>query len=165
VISDGKKRPTTRSVLSSKGYNLSGLIETSATTLAPHATGSTLTTSSGYPNGAALYASVGKEAWMRGGIAKPFHNAKTRSSFKIRSVDRAGPADETIAAGSTSSPIGFRDGTLVRVVDTTAIYMISDGKRRAFPSSTTFARMGFKADNIVAVTPVELALHPEGSSL
>ncbi|MEX2392924.1 MAG: peptidoglycan recognition protein [Actinomycetota bacterium] len=165
VISDGKKRPTTRSVLSAKGYNLDSIIDSGPTTLAPHATGATLAASGGYPNGAALYSSFESEAWMKSGIARPFFNSKVRGSYKIRSIDRAGPADEVITAGSTSPVIGLRDGTLVRVTDTTTIYMISDGKRRAFPSSTTFSRMGFKAENILSVTPAELALHEEGASL
>jgi hypothetical protein len=165
VISDGKKRPTTRSVLGAKGYDLDAIVATGATTLAPHATGTTLTSTSPYPNGAVLYASFGNEGWVRSGLAKPFFNKKVRTSYQIRDIDRAGPADEMVTAGSTSSPVGFRDGTLIRVVDTTTIYMVSDGKRRPFPSSTVFARMGFKSANILAVTPAELALHDEGASL
>jgi hypothetical protein len=34
-----------------------------------------------------------------------------------------------------------------------------------FSSGATFARMGFRSENIVTVTPGELALHPEGPSL
>lgn len=165
LISEGRKRPTTKSALAAKGFDTSGIIATTAEALSPHPTGSNFTSGSAIPNGAAVRASSGTEGWMMSGIARHFFNTKVRQSYMIRDVDFAQPADELLAAGAFSDPLGFRDGTLVRVADETTIYMISDGKRRPFRSSTVFKRMGFSSGNIRSVTPAELALHPEGKRL
>jgi hypothetical protein len=87
-----------------------------------------------------------------------------RQSYRIRGADMA-LADGVVAGGSTSPRLGFRDGTLIRQSGTSGIYIVSDGKRRPFTSSTTFSRMGYKSENIRTVSAAELALHPLGSSL
>ena len=91
---------------------------------------------------------MGAEAWMLGGFARQFLTRSARDSWVIRDVDMAGPADSDIAAGVTAPRVGFRDGTLIRAANGTAIYMISDGKRRQFRNSTIFARMGYQSANI-----------------
>ena len=165
VISQGAKRPTTRAALTSLGYNLSAIIETSVTSLAPHPDGATLRAADGYPVGAALKASTSREAWLISGTARPFFSRNVRDSYVIRDIDLAGPADSRMADGSASDPLGFRDGTLVRVADGSTIYIISDGARRPFRSSKILTRMGFKTSNIRTATAAELALHPEGKPL
>jgi hypothetical protein len=162
AISDGKRRPTSTSALTTRGYNTDAIIDTTTEALGPHALGSTLGSAGGYPNGAALFSSTGSEAWFLGGVARPFMNGKVRGSHVIRDVDLAGPADAEVADGATSTRVGFRDGTLIRLSGAERIYIVSAGKRRPFQSSSTFSRMGFDSENIVTVTLDELALHPEG---
>jgi hypothetical protein len=165
LISEAKKRPTTKSALASKGFDTSGIIATTAVALEPHATGSSFTSGSAIPNGIAVRASTGTEGWMIGGIARHFFNKKVRSTYLIRDAEFAEPADELLAAGAIEDPIGFRDGSLLRLADSTTIYMVSDHKRRAFSSAGVFRKMGFLEENILTVTPAELALHPEGKTL
>jgi hypothetical protein len=166
LISDGRRLPTTKAVLTSKGFDTRGIIATTAAALAPHATGPSYTKSTAtYPNGSALRSSTQSEAWMVGGVARPFMSRNVRASYLIRELDIAEPADQAVAAGATSPSVGFRDGSLIRVTNGTTIYMVSDGKRRAFSSSGEFGRMGFKSANIRSVTPAELALHDPGAPL
>ena len=165
VISKGARRPTTKAVLSSLGYNLASVVQGTTASLAPHPDGTPLRAADGYPAGAALKASTSREAWLISETARPFFSKNVRDSYTIRDIDLAGPADSHMAGGATSDPLGFRDGTLVRVAETTTIYFISDGLRRSFRSSKVFARMGFRASNIRTATPAELALHAEGKPL
>jgi hypothetical protein len=161
VISAGARRPVSQSTLTALKYNLGSIIDTTAGAIAPHPVGETLKASQGYPVGATLKGSTGQEAWVTPTGTRPFFSRNVRNSYLVRDVELAGPADAQVA-GAMSDPIGFRDGTLVRVADAATIYFISDGKRRPFSSSKVFARMGFKTSNIRTVTPTELALHAEG---
>jgi hypothetical protein len=164
IISEAKKRPTSRSTLAARGFNTNGIVATTAEAVALHATGSTFGRSSPYPNGAALRSSTGGEAWMLGGVARPFITSNVRRSHLIRTAEMA-IADGAVAGGATSARLGFREGTLIRQSGTSGIYIVSDGKRRGFTSSTTFNRMGYKWENVRMVSAAELALHPMGSSL
>jgi hypothetical protein len=165
VISDGLRRQTTQSSLAALGYDPGATIETTPGAIAPNREGQPFSSSQGYPDGAALKSSTGQEAWVRTGIARRFFSTNVRTSWQLRDVDLAGPADSKVSEGLSQDPLGFRDGTLVRVADATTIYIISDGMRRAFSSAAAFARMGYKEENVRAVTPGELALHAEGKPI
>jgi hypothetical protein len=164
VISAGARRPVSSSTLTALKYDLGSVISTTAVAVAPHPLGATLSASQGYPVGATLKGSTGQEAWVTPAGTRPFFSRNVRDSYVIRDVELAGPADAQVA-GAMSDPIGFRDGTLLRVADGQTIYFISDGKRRPFSSSKVFARMGFKTSNIRTATPTELTLHAEGKPL
>ncbi len=164
LISDGRRLPTSTAALEAHGFNPAGIVSVPLSALAPHAVGPTYTrTTNTYPNGSALRSSGGAESWMNGGLAKRFGSTKVRKSYAIRDVEMA--ATGLGGGGMSSGQFGFRDGTLIRVANGTTIYIVSDGKRRPFRSTTTFKRMGFKAENILSVTPAELALHQEGTPL
>jgi N-acetylmuramoyl-L-alanine amidase-like protein len=165
VISDGLRRPTTRSALAALNYDLSAIIETTEQAIAPHREGDPLTASQGYPDGATLKGTTGAEAWLLAGTARQFFSRNVRDSYLVRDIDLAGPADAQMASATTAEPLGFRDGTLVRVADGTRIYIISDGRRRPFSSMKMFTRMGFDPENIREATAAELALHAEGKPL
>jgi hypothetical protein len=163
LISDGRKLPTSVAALTEHGFDPDGIWSVPLSALAPHADGPTYTRSATtYPNGAALRASTGREAWMLSGAARGFTSPKVRKSWAIRDVEMA---DSGMTGGMLTGEIAFRDGTLIRLSDATTIYIVSDGKRRPFRSNAIFKAMGFKADNIVTVTPNELALHDEGAPL
>ncbi len=164
VISAGTRRPVSSSTLTALKYDLDAVISTTASAVAPHPVGETLKASQGYPVGATIRGSTGQEAWVTPTGTRPFFSRTVRDSYLVRDVELAGPADAQVA-GAMADPIGFRDGTLVRVADGSTVYFISDGKKRPFSSSKVFARMGFKDSNVRTATPTELALHPDGKPL
>src|SRR6185295_15071404 len=107
--------------------------------------------------GATIESSTGQQGWVQSGSTRRFFTTNARKSWYIRDIDLAGPADAAMEAGAMNDPLGYRDGTLVRLANGTTIYMISHGMRRPFVSSAEFKRMGFKTDNIKTVTAAELA--------
>ena len=165
IISDGVRRPVSEAVLSALGYNSSAVIATTMGALSPHPEGTPVTFTSGYPNGTALSSTDKREAIVQGGLARPFVSSNVRLSYAIRDVDLVGPADTEVAQAQGSPPVGFRDGSIVRLIGQSTTYVIADGLRRRVQSSQQFDAMGYNRANIRLVSATELALNPEGPPL
>lgn len=48
-------------------------------------------------------------------------------------------------------PLNFKDGTLLRVADSSNVYVIENGKKRLIADVDTFAALGYKRTNVIAV--------------
>ena len=164
-ISDQKKRPTTAAALTSLGIDPDSAINASSSAVSVHPTGSNLGPDDNIPNGAALLSDDGSmEAWMIGGIAHPFMSSNIRNTYVIRDIDRVSGYDNEITLGALSSQVPVRDGTLVRVIGGSTIFLIADGQRHRV-SSRSMSVMDFKSSNVMPVTQAELFMHPEGYQL
>ncbi|MEX0874667.1 MAG: N-acetylmuramoyl-L-alanine amidase [Actinomycetota bacterium] len=164
LISERKRRPISTSTMSAMGYNTGAIIDTNEKSAALHKTGPTVTAAGGYPNGSTLRSSLGFEAWKISGVARRFATVNVRTSWLIRDVERAGPADSEVNAGGSAPQLGFRDGSLIRASGDPQIYVIADGKRLPI-SAKSFSKMGYKPGNIRAVSTFELGLHQQGPAL
>ena len=49
-------------------------------------------------------------------------------------------------------PINFKDGTLLRITDSNNVYVIENGKKRLIADVDTFAALGYKRTNVIAVS-------------
>src|SRR3989344_367704 len=49
-------------------------------------------------------------------------------------------------------PVNFKDGTLLRVADSNNVYVIENGKKRLIADVDTFAALGYKRTNVIAVS-------------
>lgn len=49
-------------------------------------------------------------------------------------------------------PINFKDGTLLRITDSSNVYVIENGKKRLIADVDTFAALGYKRTNVIAVS-------------
>jgi hypothetical protein len=165
IISDGQRRPVDAATLSAMGYKTASIIDTDSNGLAPTPQGTPVTVAGGYPNGTALVDSSGKEAMVLGGLARPFITTNVRTSYAIRDVDLAGPADSQLMQAQSGVPVGFRDGTIVQASGDPKVYVIADGSRRWITSGHLFTALGYAWSNIRAVTATELALNPLGQPL
>jgi hypothetical protein len=163
IISDGQRRPIDPATFAALGYDSNSIIDTTSDTLAMNPTGTPVTADGGYPDGTALRSSDTREAVVLAGMGRPYLTTNVRTSYAIRDFDLAGPADSQVTNAQTNPPVGFRDGTLIRMIGDGAVYVIADGIRRHITSRHLFDVMGYKNSNIRAVTPAELALHPEGA--
>lgn len=54
-------------------------------------------------------------------------------------------------------PTTFKDGTLIHVADSNNTYVIENGKKRLIADVDTFAALGYKRENIIAVNQVTLS--------
>ncbi|MFC1632731.1 N-acetylmuramoyl-L-alanine amidase [Patescibacteria group bacterium] len=62
-------------------------------------------------------------------------------------------------------PMGFANGTLIRVDGTPAVYLIENGYKRPFASSAAFTGMGFSWSDILIITAGELQYNPTGPAI
>ena len=51
-------------------------------------------------------------------------------------------------------PLNFKDGTLLRVADSSNVYVIENGKKRLIADVDTFAALGYKRTNVIAVSSI-----------
>jgi len=165
IISDGGRRPVSQATLVALGYNLKSVIDTPSSSLASTPQTAEVTTAGGYPNGTGLQASDGHEAMLVSGQSRPFVTSNVRKSWGIRDVDLAGPANAQVSRAQDMPPIGFQDGTLVRMDGDAAVYVISNGLRRHITSGHRFDVMGYRWANVRIVTASELAPVPEGAPI
>jgi hypothetical protein len=61
--------------------------------------------------------------------------------------------------------LGFRDGSLIKDISTSKIYLISDNRRRHIKTPDLFEKLGFDTKNIVLVAEQEAGLHDEGEPI
>lgn len=62
-------------------------------------------------------------------------------------------------------PLNFSDGTLVKVEDSNAIYVIENGKKRRIADADTFNALGYKKENIITIKLATSFNIPEGDAL
>ncbi|HLD61218.1 MAG TPA: serine hydrolase, partial [Patescibacteria group bacterium] len=68
-------------------------------------------------------------------------------NIKIEKRKRADLSQYTI----NEFPLQFKDGTLLKTIDSTNIYVIDQGKKRLIADEDTFLALGYKRTNIVTV--------------
>ena len=49
-------------------------------------------------------------------------------------------------------PLNFKDGTLLRVANSNNVYVVEDGKKRLIADTETFAALGYKRANVIAIS-------------
>lgn len=54
-------------------------------------------------------------------------------------------------------PLNFKDGTLLRVSDSSNVYVIENGKKRLIADADTFAALGYKRTNVIPVSSITVA--------
>lgn len=64
-----------------------------------------------------------------------------------------------------SGKIGFRDGTLIRNIADSKVYLISHNKKRHIQSPEVFERFRFSWDKVLLVSDEEAKLHNDGEVL
>ncbi|AXH67420.1 hypothetical protein SEA_WOFFORD_67 [Streptomyces phage Wofford] len=74
-------------------------------------------------------------------------------------------SESALARCKIGGKLGFRQGTLVKDISSDRMYLISENLRRQITSPDFFDIMLFPRDNMIEVSPEELALHKEGEKI
>jgi hypothetical protein len=82
--------------------------------------------------------------------------------FEFKDATEATSENRSLPLGAFLLP---GDGALVKTESNPTVYLISEGKKHGFTSSTVFTDLGFKFSNVLTVTSPELSLLPEGETL
>lgn len=94
-------------------------------------------------------------------------NGKKRAFASLELFEKLGfKQDEVVEIPETEvypdgEPINWRlDGALIKYPEQPGVYLIEDGKKRAFASGEIFEKLGFKWDQVVEVSNEEI--YPDG---
>jgi SpoIID/LytB domain protein len=101
----------------------------------------------------------GQRLPVNGGISGPVAASYTFAAGEALAMNAA------TASLPVGSPIGFRDGSLVKNPSSGTVYLISNGLRRAFTSRTVFEALGFQWSNVKTVADQYLQLNPAGATI
>lgn len=73
--------------------------------------------------------------------------------------------EKEISQYKKSTPTTFNDGELLSSKNSSAVYLIKDGKKEPFASAKVFKKLGYKWDNIIYTTDQILNLYPTGKKI
>jgi hypothetical protein len=65
----------------------------------------------------------------------------------------------------TFGRLGFREGTVIRDITTSAIYLISENKKRLITTPDALENLGVSVDDIMFVSPEEAGIHEGGEDI
>jgi len=160
MLSNTEKRPISYKMFRAIGFNPEEIIEVEENDIAFYQTGERI--SSPYPNGALLQDEDSKGVYyVKGNIKQPIVDiAILDNNFPYNSIIKISSAE--LSNFETKSPIKFRDGTLLKIPDSPAVYVIGHEKYCPIFSAETFEAMGYQWDAIINVKEDILNLHSPG---
>lgn len=144
IGSNGTKRGfSSAAIFIALGYKFENL---PAINLGDYPSGSPITSSSApHPDGALVF--EGQTVWwIKGSQRQGFESAAVFNTYGF-SFNKIVPANSNDLALSVGSLVKFRDGTLVN--DGENYYLISDGRKQLFVSTTTLLSQGYHLHNVI----------------
>ncbi|MBU0636694.1 MAG: hypothetical protein ABH818_00500 [Patescibacteria group bacterium] len=166
LLVDNKKRGFTSSkVFRKMGFNPTEVLNASWDDINAYADGLPLTATSTYPTGALLQdTKTGGVYWVIEGTKAPLiDKIFLTTKFNKKKIIKA--TTKELANYKKIAPILFDDGELLKSNISSAIYVISNNKKRLITSNEIFKQIGYKLENIITVTPKILYLYPEGKPI
>jgi hypothetical protein len=163
LVGDHKRPIQSMDVFRAIGFNPEEIDDIDAADLEGYADGAMITLKSAYPTGALLKDSkTGGIFFVENGEKAPIVDLSIiKADFADKKISKASPA--TLAKYKTVDPLKFKDGDLITGsgVDR-AVYVISNGQKRAIVSGTIFEQLGYSWKRITWTTQAVLDMHPLG---
>lgn len=164
---DGDKRRGIASAeaFSKIGFNPQEVLDASWEDVNAYKEGESITASSSYPTGALLQnKKTGGVYWVADDHKAPLLDAvllKTKfKNLKVHPIDQA-----QLDKYSTSDPVKFDDGELLKSPISPAVYVIANGKKHSFTSGKAFEALGYKWENVINVSAKIISLYEDGDPL
>ena len=117
------------------------------------------TTKIDYPSGTCVRTETG--VWyLKGKMKHRVSSHAILESWNFRRIIRT--SDVAISGFQKGSPLGFRDGTVIRDFSNNKTYVISDNKKRHIKTPEFLVILGIDLDGPLVVSNKEASLHREG---
>jgi len=148
------------------GYNPQEFIDVTENDLVGYVRGTTITTSTTAPTGVIYYITKLTEPYyyVKDGIAKPIRSQVVEANYKKLKIEK-----HTLAELEKLQIIWelekFKDGTLLKMVDTGKYYVMEGGKKRPIADRETFNSLGYSTANAVVVNFNSLLTIEDGEPL
>lgn len=115
-----------------------------------------------YPHGSCLKTESGY-FFVNGHTIKPIPNRRVFKSWAFPLV--ISTSNIMIKDFVKASPLGYRDGTLIRDISDNRVYLISQQKRRLISDPDALLMIGRKMSNSIWVSHKDTLLHKKGEDL
>ncbi|MDI3496235.1 MAG: hypothetical protein PWQ35_256 [Patescibacteria group bacterium] len=144
------------------GFNTDEIEAASVAELEGYIIGGSITATSTYVTGALLQdITTGGVYYVENGTKAPLlDKAFLNTKYKGEDIIKVNP--EILDKYVKVDPILFPDGTLLKSNSYPTVYLISNGKKRAFINEEIFKRLGYNDANIITVSSQVLYQYPLG---
>lgn len=162
IIDDQRRGFVSKAVMQKMGINPEEIEDVDWIDLSNYEEGAPLTLDSIYPTGALLQDKItGGVFYVKDGIRYPIYSKEIlKSNFGNKRIIKTSMNE--IMNYELGSPLKFKDGELVKASDDSAVYVISNGKRRPIASESAFNYLGYKFENIIITTRKAIEIHELG---
>ncbi len=144
------------------GFHESEIEPASYTELYGYVDGQAITANSTYVTGALLQdIKTGGVYYVENGTKAPLLD-KVLLQTKYKGKDIMRVSAEILNKYLKIDPILLPDGSLLKSNASAAVYLVSDGVKRAFASGEIFSNLGYRFDNVITVSPQLLYQYPQG---
>lgn len=145
------------------GFNPAEIIDATTEELAAYQDGPNITATSTYPLGALLQdTKTGGIYFAENGNKSPILDKQIiELKFKNKKIIKTN--EKELKNYKTIDPILIDDGALLKSNSNETVYLISNGQKRPFASLEALKQLGYKAENILTVSPQLLYHYPLGS--
>ncbi len=165
LVDDKKRGFTSGEAFRKMGFNPVEVANASWEDINSYSDGVPLTATSTYPTGALLQdKKTGGVYWVIEGTKAPIlDKIFLTTKFKSKKIIRVTAAE--LNNYQTIDPVLFTDGELLKSNNSSAVYVISGGKKRPIYSGEVFERLGYQWQNVITVSPQILSLYDQGEPI
>ncbi len=163
LLVDNKKRLfSTNEAFKKLGFNVEEIMNASWQDINSYANGKEITVLTAYPTGALLQNKrTGGIYWVEEETKSPLIDKIFLTTiFKEKEIIAVEESELNLY--QTLGPVLFENGELLKSADSPAVYLIEEGKKRAFLSGEKFEELGYQWSNIISVSPRVINLYPNG---
>lgn len=165
LVDDKKRLFSSKEAFKKIGYNTEEIISASWQDINSYKDGKEINILSAYPMGALLQnKKTGGIYWVEEETKAPLvDKIFLQTKFKGKQII---PVDESeLNLYQTVSPYLFGDGEIIKADNSPAVYLIENGKKRAFSSGEVFEKLGYQWKSIIIVPEKVINLYNDGEAI
>lgn len=162
LVDDTRRGFDSKEALRKTGINPEEIVDVTFDDLAAFREIAPITAASTYATGALVQnKKTGGVYYVMNSVKQPvWDRVFLTTMFKNKKIVKAAP--EELDKYATESPVKFGDGELLKSPDSSGVYLIANGLRRAFTTGEVFEKMGYKWSNVITVSQKIIDLYPDG---
>jgi len=166
LVDNTKRGFTSNTVFKTFGYNKAEVMSATWDDINSYEDGVPLTPTSNYPTGALLQdAKTGGIYFVYADEKHPLLD-KALLTYKFKDKKIIKSTQKILDGYTTTDPILFDDGELLTsTTNNGIIYLIANDKKRAFSSTDSLIKLGYKLENVIKVSPQLLAKYENGENI
>jgi len=165
LVDDSLRKIANMEVFKTLGFNPEEVEDVTTAEIADLARGKEITINDSYPTGAlAQDATTGGIYYVENGIKYPLIAKEIlKTNFPGQKIISIHPKE--LDEYPKGEAVKFKDGILVKAIDSSIVYVISAGKKLPIKDEASFLSRGYQWNKIVETSQAALDLHPTGETL